>query len=389
MGTERTQRQKTDSCSGVSESISAILLVSIVVIAVGTVALLVFSQPVPTKIPALHFMTGVSSSGTTLYLYHNGGDTLNAGEFSVLLDGVPASYTISGGGSQWSLGKNLVVPISQIPNKVTVVYGDSQAGGVSGSTGRFMLDEASANIVNSGNVLPDQLPYLDCSAVKNWDCADQIPPEIISAQYVVNVTTKRVTLMKYGQLGNSIVSNGMVNHLNFTVNDANSSITFGGSGCDTSLKKVPLSIGDKVSVYFNNDPSSLTLYGSAPQIWEMTAGTGSQISTEIDFANGTVWKKPELAAWAICNVYCGGYTNLDSTLVLTTDNSIKATSLTVNKTVYIDGVNNSSVIRLTNFKPTDNGLFLIIYSSSSTAAFYVVGWADTISGLTPPLGLGL
>ena len=191
MRIDRNEKQKTDNSAGVSEIIGAILLISVVALAVAIIGVFFFSQPTPTKIPNLNFMTGVN--GSTLYLYHNGGDALNVGEFSVLLDGKEASYSVSDRSSQWSLGKNLIVPISSMPQNVQIVYNSSSAGGA------VLLDQAAADIVSTVNVTADQLPYLDCSAVRNWDCANQIPPEIISAMNIANITTKRMLLMKNSQ----------------------------------------------------------------------------------------------------------------------------------------------------------------------------------------------
>jgi len=389
MGCKIRDPRRFDNTSGVSEIIGAVLLVSLVVAAVSVVAVVLFSQPTPKEVPNLNFMTGMNTSRNTLYLYHNGGDPLNAGEFSVLVDGVPKAYTISGGGTQWSLGKNLVIAISppHVPDRVQIIYNGTSGGMGGGSVGSgVVLREASStNIVNSANISPNIAPYLDCAAVRNWACADQIPPEIVSYEYMRNVTTKRIMLMKFG-VANAVVSNGMAYHLNFTVADSNSSITFGTSSCPgNKLTKVPLVPGDKISVYFTSPPSSLTLYGSAPQIWEMTAQPPNDVHVIMTFANGTVVSSSNQDA--ICNLYCGTYTNLDSTLVLTTDSTDTATSLTVNNTVYLSGVANTSVIQLNNFRPLDSGMFLISYVSGSNYAFYVVGWADTISGLTPPLGL--
>ncbi|MDP3395129.1 MAG: type IV pilin N-terminal domain-containing protein, partial [Methanoregula sp.] len=184
---DRSVKRKMDTSSGVSETIGAILLVSIVAVLISVIGVILFSQPVPQQIPNLNFMTGTNSSKTTLYLFHNGGDSMNVGEFSVMLDGKPASsYCVEGGGSQWSLGKNLVVPItpSTMPQSVQLVYNSSgSTGGTSscggGGGGSVLLDDAAVNIVSSVNVSADQLPYLDCSAVRNWDCADQIPDEIL------------------------------------------------------------------------------------------------------------------------------------------------------------------------------------------------------------------
>jgi hypothetical protein len=390
MGCKIPDVRRFDNTPGVSEIIGAVLLITLVVAAVSVVAVILFSQPTPKEVPNLNFMTGMNTSLNTLYLYHNGGDPLNAGEFSVLVDGVPKAYTISGGGSQWSLGKNLIVPISPagVPDRVQIIYNGSSSGmsGPGAGSGVVLREASSTNIVNSANISADQAPYLDCSAVKNWACADQIPPEIVAAQYLKNVSSKRIVLMKNDQPGGAVVANLMVNHLNFTVTDANSSITFGGVNCPAGGAIVPLSVGDKVSIYFNADPSILTLYGSGSQIWEMTAASGNNVRMEIKFTNGTVWTKPTLAAWQICHLYCGGYTNLDSTLVLKTDSSAKITALTVNNTVYLQGVSNTSVIQLNTFKPMDNGLVMITYTDTGPF-LYAVGWADSITGLTPPLGL--
>jgi archaellum component FlaF (FlaF/FlaG flagellin family) len=372
MRIDRSEKQKTDNSSGVSEIIGAILLVALVVVSIGIIAALLFGQTTPTTIPNLNFMTGVNSSKTTLYLYHNGGDTLNLGEFSVLLDGVPASSpSVAGGGSQWSLGTTLIVPISKVPQNVQIVFNGS------GSTGAVLIRESASDIVSTVNVSADQLPYLDCAAVRNWNCADQIPPEIIIARYEINVSTKRVNLMKFGQPTGTIVSNGMANHLNFTVDDVNTTFIFGGSTCalaSTTTYKLP--VGTNVSVYFPSDSTDFTLYGSAPSIWEMAGGGLSNIYVVFTFTNKTVWSSSSISSRRLCHADCEQYTNFDSTLVVTTDNSNKVTSFDVNKTHYIDAVN-STVIRLNNFKPTDSGLFLIAFPGG-TAPLYLIGWADTI-----------
>jgi hypothetical protein len=370
MHTDRNKQLKTDTSAGASEIIGGIMLISIVVAAVAIIAVALFSQPMPSKIPSMKFMTSVN--GSTLYIYHNGGDPMNVGTFNVLLNGVPASYSVSGGGSQWSLGKTLVVPITTVPQNVQIVYNTSSNGE------SVLLGSASANVVNTQIISANQAPYLDCSAVTNWACADQIPSAIISAEYAKNVTMSRITLMKYGQQ-NAVLYNGMAYHLNFTVTDSNSSMTFGSSTCAAnSLTQVKLVPGDKVSVYFTGYPNSLTLYGSAPQIWELTAGLGSNVYVIFTFANGTVVSSSTITQRAICDTYIGQYSNLDSTLVLTTDNTAKITSLTVNSTVYLTGVSNTTVIQLNNFQPEPNGLFMISFVSSTGNAFYVVGWASSI-----------
>ncbi|MDO9036075.1 MAG: type IV pilin N-terminal domain-containing protein, partial [Methanoregula sp.] len=212
MRIDRSEKRKTDTSAGVSETIGAIMLISIVAVLIAVIGVYLFSQPVPQKIPNLNFMTGVNSDKSKLYLYHNGGDTMIPGEFSVLLDGVPKSYSVAGGGS-WSLGKNLEINItpSTMPQRVMLVYNNTASSGGPGSTGAVLLNEASANVVRTGDVSADQLPYLDCSAVRNWDCADQIPAEIIIARSQKDTVAKRISFMQWAQTRGTVIG-GASNH---------------------------------------------------------------------------------------------------------------------------------------------------------------------------------
>ncbi|MDP3396418.1 MAG: type IV pilin N-terminal domain-containing protein [Methanoregula sp.] len=383
-----------DTSSGVSETIGAILLVSIVAVLIAVIGIYLFSQPVPQKTPNLNFMTGTNSSKTTLYLYHNGGDTMNVGEFSVLLDGRPAgSYCVEGGGSQWSLGKNLVVPITPatMPQSVQLIYnstgytgGTSSCGG--GGGGTALLDDASVNIVSSVTVMPDQLPYLDCSAVRNWDCADQIPDEILYSRAQAVTVSKRIAFMQWAQARGTIIG-GARNHLNITVQGPNSTIHIANAAnpnCDGGTL-YQLSNGDKVQITFISNPDYFTVYGSAPQIWEITAGGASRMRTNIIFAaNGT---NILYSGRTICHAYIANYSALDSTLDVTTTTPGRVTSLIVNESHVIEGTT-ATVVKLVNVQPIASGLFLVTYGAN-TAPIYTISWADAIQfGGVNQTGLG-
>jgi len=367
MRIERRDTQKTDNSAGVSEIIGAVLLISLVVVSIGIVAAMLFGQQTPTKIPNMNFMTGVSADQKTLYLSHTGGDTLNLDEFSVVLDGVPVSPTVSGGGTQWSLGTTLIVPISTVPQNVQIVYNSS------GSAGAVLLRQAS-NINTTVNVTADQIPYLDCSAVRNWDCADQIPSEIIIARYMVNTSTKKIDFMRAWQTVGTIVG-GASNHFNFTVSKPNSTIhlaTPSNPNCDGGTF-YSLPTGTKVGITFISSPDYFYVYGLAPQIWELSAGANYRMSTTLIFPNGTTvlfYGNP------ICHAYITEYSNLDSTLDITTTTNGKVTSLIVNETHEIEGLD-STTIKLVHFSPIGNGMFLITYGGYNTPIF-VVGWADAV-----------
>jgi hypothetical protein len=371
MNADRGHNAAADPCAGVSELIGSIMLIMVVMTAVALVAVILFSQPMPSKIPNLKYITEVN--GSTLYIYHNGGDSLNTGEFNVLLDGVSTSYSISDGSSQWALGKNLVVGISSVPNNVQIVYN------ASGSGGGVLLSQASANRVNTQNVSPDQAPYLDCSAVKNWDCRFQIPPEIIVDRYMANSSVQKTNFMK-----NNIISaggllgklNSAQYHFNFTVTEENSTIAWGDSDCSPTTK-VDLNPNDKVAIFFrsNAGPDDFIIFGMAPQIWEMAGGGLSEIGIDLTFTNGTT---THTTGSRLCHTWISRYDNLDSTLVIIGQSSgTSYTSLNVNDTFIINGQSGSN-ITLVNFKPVPNGMFLISWEGSATTPVFVVGWQDKI-----------
>lgn len=395
MRNDRDEKRKADTCSGVSEIIGAIMLVSIVALLVAVVGVFLFSQPVPQKIPNLNFMTGTNSTMKTLYLYHNGGDTLNVGEFSVLLDGVPAStYSVSGGGNQWSLGKNLLVPITTMPKSVQLVYNNTASSGGTGSTGSVLLDEASVNIVSSVTASPDQLPYLDCSAVRNWACADQIPLDIILSRIVATSKVERINFIM-NNVNNGIrgsLSSKMLYHFNVTVSKANSSIVF-GNGINSCQGSTPYPLGpnDTVSVSFptNSGPEYFILYGIAPSIWEMSGGSGSDVKVIV--YNSSTKTTINNAGNALCHTWIDEYSNIESTMLIDGEpvTGSPYANLIVNETTYINGPN-SQIVILNGFRPTQNGMFLVSFPGNAMAPLYTIGWANqiTINGVVQT-GIGL
>jgi hypothetical protein len=394
MRSDRSKNRKSDTSAGVSEVIGAMLLVSIVGVSIAVIGIYLFSQPVPQKIPNLNFMTGVNSDKTILYLYHNGGDTLTAGEFSVVLDGVPKSYSIVGGGSQWSLGKNLIVPITTMPQNVQLIYNNTASSGGPGSTGPVLLSESSVNIVSTGNVSADQLPYLDCAAVSNWDCADQIPLDIILSRIVATSQVQRINFVM-NDVNNGItgsLSSKMLYHFNVTVSKANSSIVFGNgiNSCNTP-RIIPLGPNDKVSISFptNSGPEYFILYGIAPSIWEMSGGSGGDIM--VTAYNSTTHLTSTNTGNALCHTWITEYNNIESTMQINgvAVSGAPYTNLIVNTTTVINGPYSLPVV-LDGFKPTQNGMFLVSFPGNSLAPLYTIGWANQIkiNGVVQT-GLGL
>lgn len=121
----------------VSELIGAILLVSLVILAMAIVAVMVLSQPPPEKVPHLNALAGNSTEA--IYLYHNGGDTLKEAETVIRINNDPApvdhslirvknedgmieqdSWSITK--TPWSVGKTLIIGQDSPPGSVALVH---------------------------------------------------------------------------------------------------------------------------------------------------------------------------------------------------------------------------------------------------------------------------
>jgi hypothetical protein len=116
--------------SAVSEVIGSVMLISVVVIAIAIIGVVLTSQPLPQKIPALDAI--ISSNGNdTIRIYHNGGDALLRQEMIILVDGVDTTsgFTIRGSGwTTWSPGESLDYITGSLPGKVQILFtgGSSQ-----------------------------------------------------------------------------------------------------------------------------------------------------------------------------------------------------------------------------------------------------------------------
>jgi hypothetical protein len=122
--------------TAVSEIIGTILLISIVVIAASIVSSVILSRPQPQNIPALS--TLISNQSQTVYITHNGGNSLPTGTYEILVDSVNVTGNITKTGSPtvWEIGDEItyIKPGSTPPLSVEVVY--------TGGSGAVVLTQA-------------------------------------------------------------------------------------------------------------------------------------------------------------------------------------------------------------------------------------------------------
>lgn len=116
-----------------AEMIGALMLISIFVVVVALVAVVLFSQPAPQKVPALN-MKFISEGDHTIKIFHNGGDAIPTGHYKVFIDNNDATpYIQNPPPGKWELGDTLEyrVPWTITPDTyVLVIYSN---GGTSGS----------------------------------------------------------------------------------------------------------------------------------------------------------------------------------------------------------------------------------------------------------------
>jgi hypothetical protein len=130
---------------GVSEVIGAIILISVAVLAIGIVILALFAGPLPTGVPA--FSGLISISANTVYISHEGGDTLYPGQFKILVDGRDETYNFTKSlNGPFSVGKVMNATLPAMPGRVVMVFNTSWGGGT-------VLLSADLNFWYSGNWL--------------------------------------------------------------------------------------------------------------------------------------------------------------------------------------------------------------------------------------------
>jgi len=101
----------------VSELIGAVLLISIVVIAVSIVGVILWSQPPPQKIPSLS--VSISNSSCNVTLTHGGGDTVENMYIALLVDGIDQTGTF--------IKQSTGAPWTSWGNGETLEYGPTHA----------------------------------------------------------------------------------------------------------------------------------------------------------------------------------------------------------------------------------------------------------------------
>ncbi|MDO9550556.1 MAG: PKD domain-containing protein [Methanoregula sp.] len=107
-----------------AELIGALVLVSLIVVVIGIIAVVWFSQPAPMKIPAV--AASITNESKIISISHEGGDPVLWSELSILVDGVKYDYShATDYGDSWTIGEVITINYPIFPDKVDLVFNGS------------------------------------------------------------------------------------------------------------------------------------------------------------------------------------------------------------------------------------------------------------------------
>jgi FlaG/FlaF family flagellin (archaellin) len=350
-----------DHCAGVSEVIGSVLLISLVVGGAALVGIFLLSQQTPTKIPNVNFMVGVNDSGKGLYLFHNGGDSLRNGEFSVLVDGVSKSYTIVGGTDNWSLGKNLQVNILSPPQQVQVVYNTAGSGAT-------VLSSASVNVSTTPGFTPADISAT--APLPNYCtlCDLNTIPDQVAQGYMTNLTSNYIYFGRDTQVTLATTNS----FFNFTVTKPGSSIQLEG----ITPYPYTLNVGDKVNLTPRGTTTSLKIFAIGGEIWELRA-----LSVNYEIRNAAGALRTPIGGSNTFDIFNAWITGckIDSTLDITSTATASPLLLVMNGTIKFNTNIANNATNIVNMRPTKNGLFSFIKDAGAPGNVYFVGNADSVT----------
>jgi PKD repeat protein len=149
----------------------AVMLISVVVMAVAIIGVSLTSQGTPQKIPALDAV--ISNYGSQIQIYHNGGDTLQSNDIEILVDGNPQTFRKGGTDAAWTFwspGESLVADVSSTPQIVRIIY-----KGTSGSKTTL----ATADFSPSGMNNPGPISTSTLQAAFSSSPSSGTPPLVV------------------------------------------------------------------------------------------------------------------------------------------------------------------------------------------------------------------
>jgi hypothetical protein len=117
--------------SAVSDMVGTLIMIGIVSGAVAIIAVAILSQPIPSNVPAVRILA--LTEGNNLTLLDQGGDTLPAGTYSILVNSVDrtADFNPLPTGTDFKIGQTLVLtPVTEVRSVILIYHGDDFPEGI-------------------------------------------------------------------------------------------------------------------------------------------------------------------------------------------------------------------------------------------------------------------
>lgn len=374
--------------NGVAELIGTVILITIFVAAVALIAVTVFSQAPPQKIPAVNARFATENGLITIY--HDGGDPLEAGYYRVSVNGnilpagsVKKSPLPSG---SWQIGETLTVvmegvtPSSYIQllyldgsrSSVLASNGTPQGGASSGPTQAPVA--AFSSSVSSGNVpLPVQFVDLSTNNPTSWSwtfgdggtSTDRNP-----AHTYTSPGTYTVTLTVQNSYGSSTKSSTIITSMPRPVVAFTGTPLSGNSPLNVQF--TDLSTGNPTSWSWNfgdgnttnatvkNPLHTYTSSGNYSVTLTAANAGGSNSTTKEGYISVTT----PVSGNVILNAYKGAYLEPGGAFQFRVTGG--SSTITINGATY--SLNSGETVRLV----TDNTAYGTIYSTSTAITTFSV-----------------
>ncbi|MCE5337603.1 MAG: type IV pilin [Methanomicrobiaceae archaeon] len=344
------------NASAISEVISVVLLLGVVVVGVGLIAVTIYSQPTPEKTPQVDIL--VSKNDSTISLTHNGGDSLAEGSFYVLAEGTPLYSPVSppGGAWPWTIGEVLQYKVSSVPGRVQVAY--------TGGGGEVLLK--SATFTGASEALEPDVPagpwgggeWVESELNISFGSSEE-RDEWVVEQFVKQLEGNSIYLSQatWGGGSNAWACSGS---FEFTLNDSSTYLEIDNKNNPT---KVTFAKNDVLKIELvDKDNPAMRFFAIGHGGWHISAANVKV------YKNGTQQgdDKEKINRGKIYD-----YSNFDSSVVIKTPSISVQTELYVNNTP-IDTWNKE--ITLTNIRPADPTLMILDISKGDPC--YFVGSAE-------------
>jgi len=335
----------------ISEIIAIVLLPGVLVPGVTTRDVTITSQPPPEGIPRVSIL--VSNTTTSILLTHNGGDTLDEGEFVVSVDGTTLSNqdaTTPGGDGAWpwSLGETLTFPTAGEPHEVRVVYTEGGA--------ELLLKSATLGQSSGTAAAPDTpagpgMTPPTGNITLTFDDQDELDAWVVD-QFREQLEGDSIYFTR-AERGSQGVFEGT---LQFRVTGGGSYLVIGNN------PRTNLAVGDEVKLEFAP--------GKTPDLMIFMLGNkGWSIQAQGDGANGDLTE-----SWIT------GYDDYVSTLNFSVKGGTEHTRLIIDNATVLDD-ENGDTFWFYRIEPAHPTLLVMQYASTGALGngVYFVGKAERVT----------